>query len=137
MSEPRRLLMRLLSFIRADRADRELDRELNAHLRQLEDDFLRQGLSPNDARLAARRAFGGGLEQTKEIQRDTRSIPLLDELRQNIRYAARTFLRAPGFTVVAILTLALGIGANTVMFSIMNATMMQTLPFPEPERLTM
>jgi predicted permease len=137
MSEPRRLLMRLLSFLRADRAERELDREMAAHLRQLEDDFTRKGMTPEEARLAARRAFGGGVEQAKEIQRDARSIRWLDELRQNVKYATRTLSRTPGFTFVAVLTLALGIGANTVMFSIMNATMLQTLPFPEPERLAM
>jgi putative ABC transport system permease protein len=137
MSEPRRFFMRLLSFLRADRAERELTREMTAHLRQLEDDFVRKGLPPEEARLAARRAFGGGVEQAKEVQRDERSIRWLDELRQNVRYAVRTLLRAPGFTSVAVLTLALGIGANSVMFSIMNATMLQTLSFPEPERLVM
>jgi putative ABC transport system permease protein len=136
MSEPRRLLQRLWSFLRPGRAERELARELTAHLGQIEDGFLRQGLSPDEARLAARRAFGG-IEQAKEWQRDARSIGWLDELRQNVRYAARTLRRAPGFTAVAVLTLSLGIGANTVMFSLMNATMLQRLPFPEPERLTM
>ena len=136
MSEPRRLVMRVLSFLRADRAERELTREMTAHLRQIEDDFIRKGLPPEEARLAARRAFGG-VEQAKESQRDARSIRWLDELRQNVRYAIRTLGRAPGFTFVAVFTLALGIGANTVMFSIMNATMLQRLPFPEPERLAM
>ena len=73
MSEPRRVFMRLLAFLRSDRAERELTRELDAHLRQIEDDFLRQGLSPDEARLAARRAFGG-IEQAKEQQREARSI---------------------------------------------------------------
>ena len=89
MSEPRRLVMRLLSFLRAGRAERELTREMTAHLRQLEDDFIRKGLPPEEARLAARRAFGG-VEQAKESQRDARSIRWLDELRQNVRYAIRT-----------------------------------------------
>jgi putative ABC transport system permease protein len=136
MSELRRLVMRLLSFLRTGRAERELTREMTAHLRQLEDEFIRRGLPPEAARLAARRAFGS-IEQAMESQRDERSIRWLDELLQNVRYATRTLRRAPGFTVVAVLTLALGIGANTLIFGIINATMLQRLPFPEPERLAM
>src|SRR5215217_6149318 len=98
MSEPRRVFMRLLSFLRTGRAERELTREMDAHLRQIEDDFVRQGLPADEARLAARRAFGG-IEQAKELQRDARSIRWLDELRQNVKYAVRTLRRAPGFTV--------------------------------------
>ena len=96
--------MRLLSFLRAGRAERELTREMTAHLRQLEDDFIRKGLPPEEARLAARRAFGG-VEQAKESQRDARSIRWLDELRQNVATRSARCVRAPGFTVVAVLTL--------------------------------
>jgi putative ABC transport system permease protein len=136
MSEPRRTVRRLLAFLRTNRAERELTRELDAHLQQLEDAFVRKGLPLQEARLAARRAFGG-VEQAKESQRDARSIRWLDELRQNVKYTVRTLRRAPGFTAAAILTLALGIGANTTMFGIINATLLQRLPFPEPERLVM
>ena len=86
MSEARRYVMRLLSFLRAGRAERELTREMAAHLRQIEDEFIRKGQPPDEARLAARRAFGG-IEQAKESQRDARSIRWLDELRQNVPYA--------------------------------------------------
>src|SRR6186713_3107645 len=100
MSEPRRLVMRLLSFVRTGRAERELTREMTAHLQQLEDEFIGRGLPPAEARLAARRAFGG-VEQAKELQRDARSIRWLADLRQDMTYGARSFARSPGFTAAA------------------------------------
>jgi putative ABC transport system permease protein len=134
MSHLRRLMMRLVSAVLPGRADRELTREMAAHLQQLEDEYLRRGLSAADARAAALRAFGG-VEQAKEMQRDTRSIRWIDELRQNVKYAIRTLYRTPGFTVAAAMTLALGIGANTLMFSVVNATLLQPIAFPDADRL--
>jgi putative ABC transport system permease protein len=134
MSGLRRTVMRLLSFLRPGRAERELAREMDAHLGQLEDAFVRQGLTPAEARAAARRAFGG-VEQAKEAQRDARSFRPLDELRQNVAYAVRTLARTPGFTLAAVLTLALGIGANTAMFSVANATLLRPVAYPHADRL--
>jgi putative ABC transport system permease protein len=134
MSQLRRLVMRLVSAVRPGRADRELTREMATHLRQIEDDCIRRGMSAPDARAAAVRAFGG-VEQAKEVQRDARSIGWIDELRQNVKYAVRTLRRTPGFTLAAVLTLALGIGANTLMFSVVNATLLQPVAFPDADRL--
>ena len=129
MSEPRRFVLRLLSFLRVNGAERELTRELDAHLAQIEDAFVAKGLSREEARLAARRAFGG-VEQAKETQRDARSIRWLDELRQDVRYAVRTLRRAPGFTLAAVLTLALGIGAVRVVVQLIAAAAVRPLDMP-------
>src|SRR5258706_13254932 len=122
-------LRRLLHAFRPGRAEPDLARELASHLALLEDDFKRRGLSADDARLAARRAFGG-VEQTKEAHRDARSFIWLDDARRDLVYAARTLRRTPGFTAVAILTLALGIGANVTIFTLLDAVVLKPLPGP-------
>ena len=134
MSELRRWLLRFRNAIRPGRADSELDREIAAHLQLLEDDFRRRGLAPADARAAARRALGGP-EPVKRLQRDARSFVWLDDLRRDTSYAVRTLARSPGFTAVAILTLALGTGATTAIFSVVDHVLLRSLPIPAADRL--
>jgi hypothetical protein len=130
----RRLLARLANVFHHDAADRELSREVSAHLTLLEDEFQRRGLAPDEARLAAKRALGG-VDQVTEHHRDERSLRWLDDAKRDVQYAVRTLGRAPGFTAVAILTLALGVGANTAIFSVVHAVLLKPLPYPNSDRL--
>jgi putative ABC transport system permease protein len=127
MTSLRRLFLRLVNVFRPDRAEPELARELDAHLALLADDFERRGMTPVEAQIAARRAFGG-VEQTKDLHRDARSVAWLDDVRRDVRYAARTLRQRPGFTVVAVLTLAVGIGVNAVVFTVTNAVLFKGFP---------
>jgi predicted permease len=133
MTTLRRFLRRLVHFFQPHRAESELERELAAHLGVLEDEYKRRGLTDAEARLAARRAFGG-VAQAKELHRDARSFRWLNDLRQDARFAARALVRAPGFAAVVIGTLALGIGANTAIFSVVHAVLLRSLPFPGADR---
>ena len=111
MSALKRLVRRLGNVFFPGRAERQLQREVTSHLAILEERFRTQGLTPEKARAAARRAFGG-VEQAKEAQRDARSFIWLDDLRRDVSYGIRTLSRTPGFTLTAMLTLALGIGPS-------------------------
>src|SRR5688572_9061800 len=128
-------MLRLVSVLRFGRAEDDLAREVAAHLRLIEDKFLAEGMNEAEARLAARRAFGGGVEQAKEHQRDTRSFRWLDDGRADVSYAVRSLRRNPGFALAAIFTLALGIGAATAISSVVDRVMLQPLPFTDGDRL--
>ena len=134
MGALRRFLRRFANVIRPYRAEADLTREVASHLTLLEDEFQRRGMGPEAARLAARRAFGG-IEQAKELQRDARSFRGLDDACRDVRYAVRMLGRTRGFTTVAVLTLALGIGANSAIFTVVHAVLIRPLPYPESDRL--
>jgi hypothetical protein len=134
MSSARRFFLRLARFFRRGRAEHELAREIDAHLSLLEQEYARRGLPPDEARRAARRAFGN-VESAKEEQRDARSFPWLEDVRRDLGYGARTLAKAPGFTVVAVTTLALGIGAVTVIYSVLRNVVLDPFPYSRSDRM--
>src|SRR5215510_5544461 len=114
--------------------EQELEKELRFHLDEHTADLIAQGLDPEEARRRARLALGGP-EQVKEQCRDARGTRWLEDVLQDMHYSVRRLRKNPGFTLVVILTLALGVGANAAIFSVVNALMLRPLPFPDPERL--
>ena len=134
MFSPRAFFFRLRGMFGKPRAERQLADELQAHLDLLTEENIRKGMNPLEARHAARREFGG-VEQTKDSYRDQRGLPFFDTLFQDVRYAARTLFQRPAFAATSILTLAIGIGVNTAIFSVVNAVLLKPLPFPDPQRI--
>jgi putative ABC transport system permease protein len=131
---PMSLVRRLAALVRARQLDAQLDDEVREHLEMAERDGIAAGLSPADARLAARRSFGS-IERMKEEHRDRRSVRWIDTLVRDVRYGLLLLRRDPGFAFVAISVMAIGIGANTAMFSLVDAVLLKPLPYPDPERI--
>ena len=128
------LIFRLRALFQHRKVESELDEELRAHFEHEVEKHIRAGLSPQEAARRARLALGG-FEQVKEDCREARGTHLLESVRQDIRFGARMLRKSPGFTITAVITLALGIGANTAIFGLVDSAFLRALPFRQPERL--
>ena len=134
MPKLRRLWMRLRATIGSGHSDGDLRDELDSILQMHTDNNLRAGMTPEEAHRQAHITLGG-VEQVQQVVRDRTGLPWLEVFGRDLRYAARTLLRTPGFSVVAMLVMAIGIGASVSLFTIIHSVLLRLLPFPHPDRL--
>jgi hypothetical protein len=130
------LLRKATALFRREKLDREMSEEMNTHLELQVREYERRGMAPDEARYAALRAFGG-VEQIKARVRDQRGWGWLEQTWQDVRIAVRGLRHNRCFTIVAVLTLGFGIGANTAIFAFFNALSLRALPVAEPDRLVL
>jgi predicted permease len=128
------LISRCRAFFRSRKLDDDLDEELRSHIEFAVEENLKRGMNAQQARTAALKEFGG-MTQTQEDYRMQRGLPLIEQVGRDLRFAIRQLLKSPGFTMVALLTLALGMGANTAVFSLINGLLLRPLPVPHAEQL--
>src|SRR5690348_3692167 len=136
MIKPGILAAKLKRLISREKPDLEFDREMREHLHLLTERYKRAGMSPADADSAARRQFGN-TTLLQEERREMQTIPVLDALWRDVRYGARHFRLNPLFTIVTVVSLALGIGANAAVFTLLDQLVLRLLPVQHPERLVM
>ncbi|MGA2047320.1 MAG: ABC transporter permease [Terracidiphilus sp.] len=132
----RTLFSRVAALFGKRELDAELDEELRTHIDFAVEENLKRGMNAHQARTTALKEFGG-MTQTKETYRVQRGLPLIEQVGRDLRFAVRQLLKSPGFTLVAMLTLALGVGANTAVFSLINGLLLRPLPVPHAEQLAM
>jgi hypothetical protein len=128
------IIHRLRSLFRGSHANADLQREIDLHFEQLVKDAMASGMNESEARIVARREFGP-VESTKEKCRDMRRVNMVENFVRDVQYALRMIRTKPSFSVPALVSLALGIGANIAIFSVVNAVLIRPLPYPEPEKL--
>ena len=134
MKQLRAAMIRLFGVFGSTRAERELAAEIESNLQLHVDDNIRAGMTPQEARRRAVLAFGG-VERTKEEYRDRRGLPAVESLVRDLRYGVRTLIKSPGFAIAGVIILGLGIGVNSAIFTVVNAVVLQPLPFSDSDRI--